>query len=256
MGQGASKLTERDFRPPRGPSVDTLVPVRKKCGEAPREWNVHALAWKKGKLCLKDGNTLATPTSCVGNTNKLRNNAGLGPPQAAARQDDHLQASWGKVAAAQGSKRSRTPHSSKPLKCFSSQEVREKFVKQGTWQVKVQRVSVHEVSPSLSDTVSLSGEWEFPPARAGSPVGRHFAGGQLQGSKVWRQTRMTSTEHGPNMKVTSSPCLQWRQSGQNCSVGDEGPLNTKWNRTLSQWKSCNCLDHCSKERATDPLQPL
>ena len=86
-------------------------------------------------LCHKDGHTLATAKFCQ--TNKLGNNAGLGPPAAAPR-DDHLKASGGLVAAAQGSKRSRTPRR-RLLKCFSSQEVREKLAKQGSWQVRLQR---------------------------------------------------------------------------------------------------------------------
>ena len=57
-------------------------------------------------------------------------------------------------------------------KWFSSQEEREKLARQGSWQIRLQRDLVEKGepnSPSSSDTVRVSGEWEFPPARAGAP---------------------------------------------------------------------------------------
>ena len=162
------------------------------------------------ELCHKDGNILATAKFCQ--TKQLGNNAGLGPPQAAAPPDDHLQASRGSVAAAQGSKRARTPCSTRQ-KGFSSQEVREKLATQGAWQTKVPRVSAEEVepnSPSVSDTVSLSGEWEFPPARAGAPGRKAYRRGSVARIKGMGADPDEVNRALPNMKATSSPSLQWR----------------------------------------------
>ena len=64
-------------------------------------------------------------------------------------------------------------------------------------QVKLQRDLVEKVepdSPSLSDTVSLSGECEFPPAHASAPGRKVHRRGRSPGSKVWARTRMKSTE--------------------------------------------------------------
>ena len=140
-------------------------------------------------LCHKDGHTLATAKFCQ--TNKLGNNAGLGPPSAALRED-HLKAGGGLGP------RRRVQKGPALRAGFSGQEVGEKLAKQGSWQVRLQRDLVEKCepnSPSLSDTVSVCGEWECPPSRAGAP-GR-------------KASRRGPTERELNM--TSLPCLQWRR---------------------------------------------
>ena len=148
----------------------------------------HPWSVLRDELCHKDGHTL--PTAKPRQTNNLGYSAGLGPP-AATPQDNHLQGDWRNVASAQGSKRSRTPRR-RPSKCFSIQEV------ERSWPIS-KRFRLEPNSPSLSDTVSLSGEWEFPSARAGAP-GRK-ACRKASVPRITRQTRMKSTEHEPNIYI-------------------------------------------------------
>ena len=111
--------------------------------------------------------TILKPTRAMGN------NAGLGPPTGVSSSSTatHLVgvssvARWGKAVAVEQGYRSRSPRG-RPLKGFTSRELRHRLAKQGV--EKLCKPSGHHAAGiTLVDTAD-QGEWEFPPARPTAP---------------------------------------------------------------------------------------
>ena len=135
--------------------------------------------------------TILKPTRAMGN------NAGLGPPTGVSSSSTatHLVgvssvARWEKAVAVEQGYRSRSPRG-RPLKGFTSRELRHRLAKQGV--EKLCKPSGHHAAGiTLVDTTD-QGEWEFPPARPTAP-----------GRKGYRRgSALRIKSHGSNPKEIS-----------------------------------------------------
>ena len=148
---GTPKITEGGVGPSRAPSVDILEFVKKKReknAERPRAYECPRTGGLRHVICSSDKMFGAVSAVCSSSRVVPQGWAHLGNGKVLPNQQTRQQGGFGTicplrlemiisrqigrtVAAAQGPMRSRTPHR-RLLKCFSSQEVREKMAKQGT----------------------------------------------------------------------------------------------------------------------------
>ena len=105
---------------------------------------------------------------------KRGNDAGLGPPGAAAHQEVVIPSASGEVLAAARSL-SRTPRR-KALRCFAAREIKEKMSGLAARVVE----KSHACLVKSTSVTSRNADWEFPPARAGAPGRKGYWRGSVQ----------------------------------------------------------------------------